>query len=225
MINRIHGWLHRPENGWDPVPLEYARQYGAHEWSAGVQESLLDDLERRMGGFEGKEVLDLGGGPGHYSIAFARRGARVTWYDVSKNYRDFAQLKSVETNVALDFEIGYMDYAGQKLRRQFDLVFNRICWYYCMNDASFARVIYGLVKPGGWAFVDTNHSGFGHESAGLSNRARTGLNAVLGIKVGHPYPPSGRVERLMRRFPLAQIMTEHTPRNDRVLFQKLEMAS
>jgi SAM-dependent methyltransferase len=220
MINRLHSWVHRPENGWDPVPPGYAREYGGHEWSAGVQGTLLDDLEKRLDGFAGKQVLDLGGGPGHYSVAFARRGADVTWYDVSKNYRDFAHQKALDAQVKLEFAVGYMDDAARILGRQFHLVFNRICWNYCMNDAAFASNVYALIRPGGWAFIDTNHSGVGRENAGLSTRARAWLNDALGIKVGHTYPPRGRVERLFRRYPVGQIVAEYPPRNDRILVQK-----
>jgi len=225
MINRLHSWLHRPENGWDPVPLGYANEYGAHEWSAGVQGALLDDLEKRVGGFSGKQVLDLGGGPGHYSVAFAQRGAVVTWFDVSKNYRDFVQQKAREAQVKVEFSLGYMDDSFRILNRQFDLVFNRICWNYCMNDSSFAGVVHSLVRPGGWAFIDTNHSGVGRETASLASHARTWLNDTFGLKVGHPYPPRGRVERLFRRYPLGELIAEYPPRNDRVLLQKLETAS
>lgn len=224
MINRLHSWVNRPENGWDPVPQGYAHEYGVHEWSAGVQGALLDDLEKRLGGFAGKQVLDLGGGPGHYSVAFAARGANVTWFDVSKNYRDFAQQKAREAQVNIEFSLGYMDNASRILNRQFDLVFNRICWNYCIDDSSFARVVYSLVKPGGWAFIDTNHSAVGRETASLSTRTRTWLNDTLGLKVGHAYPPRGRVEKLFRRHQPGQLIAEYPPRNDRVLLQKQETA-
>jgi 2-polyprenyl-3-methyl-5-hydroxy-6-metoxy-1,4-benzoquinol methylase len=217
--------MHRPEKGWDPVPQGYSLQYANHEWAAGAQEKLLDDLEARIGGFAGKTVLDLGGGPGHYSVAFAKRGAEVTWFDVSKNYRDFAQQKALESDVRLEFALGYLDEASRMLNRQFHLVFNRICWYYCFDDSSFATVIYELVRPGGWVFVDTNHSKVGRESASASLRARTWLNDAFGIKVGHPFPPRGRIERLFRRLPHSQLIAEYPPRNDRILFQRAESAT
>jgi SAM-dependent methyltransferase len=220
MINRLHSWLHRPEKGWDPVPPAHVLQYGGHEWSAGVQQPLLDELEQRLGGLAGKQVLDLGGGPGHYSVAFARRGAHVAWYDISKNYRDFVQQKARDAKVDMEFFLGYMDDAARVLDRQFDLVFNRICFSYCINDSSFAKVIYKLVKPGGWAYVDVNNSGFGRETASFAVRARTWLNGRLGIKIGHPYPPPGRVPDLFRRFPLKELVVDSQPRNDRILLQK-----
>jgi 2-polyprenyl-3-methyl-5-hydroxy-6-metoxy-1,4-benzoquinol methylase len=220
LINRLHSWLNRPEKGWDPVPQSHVLQYGAHEWAAGVQESLLDELDQSVGGLAGKQVLDLGGGPGHYSVAFARRGASVTWFDISKNYRDFVQQKAREAQVEMEFALGYMDHAHRLLNRQFDLVFNRICFSYCIADASFAGVIHRLVKPGGWAYVDTNNADFGRESAGLGVRSRNWLNGTLGVKIGHPYPPRGRITELFLRHPLRRLSTEFLPRNDRILFQK-----
>jgi SAM-dependent methyltransferase len=220
MINRVHSWLHRPEKGWDPVSRDYANEYGTHEWSAGVQEDLVNRLELHLGGFEGKTVLDLGGGPGQYSVAFAKRGAAVTWFDVSRSYLDFAQEKGRESQVQIEFALGYMDDARKVLDRQFHLVFNRICWYYCISDGSFADVVYSLVRPAGWAYVDTNHSGVGRDSANITARTRLWLNDVLGFKIGHPFPPRGRVAGLFRRYPTSLFVTDDTPRNDRVLFQK-----
>jgi 2-polyprenyl-3-methyl-5-hydroxy-6-metoxy-1,4-benzoquinol methylase len=220
MINRIHSLLNRPERGWDPVPEGHAMQYGASEWASGANEQLLDELESRIGAFAGKEVLDLGGGPGQYSVALARRGAHVTWLDVSKRYRDFAAQKAKDAQVNVEFALGYMDDSARILRRQFDFVFNRICWSYCIDDSSFARVVYSLLKPGGWAFIDTNHCGVGFESAGAAQRARIWMNNVFGIKIGHPYPPRGRIEKLFRRFPTEQIIADYQPGNDRILLQR-----
>ena len=220
MINRLHSWLHRPESGWDPVPGRHVLEYGAHQWSIGIDNRLLDELDERLGGFGGKQVLDLGGGPGQYAVAFAKRGAEVTWFDVSRRYRDFAEQKAREARVEMEFVLGYMDESCRILQRQFDLVFNRICWYYCISDFSFAAVIYRLLKPGGWAFIDTNHSGVGWDSASLGLRARIWMNDALGIKFGHPYPPRGRVEKLFRRFPLGRVAADYQPRNDRILLQR-----
>ena len=144
----------------------------------------------------------------------------MTWFDISKNYRDFVQQKAREAQVEMNFALGYMDHAFQLLGHQFDLVFNRICFSYCIDDASFAGVIHRLVKPGGWAYIDTNNSDFGREAAGFGVRARNWLNGALGVKIGHPYPPPGRVTKLFLRYPLQRISTEFLPRNDRILFQK-----
>ena len=145
MINWLHSRVFRPEKGWDPVSPQYVAQYAESEWKTGASEDLIAQLEKWLEGLQGKTVLDLGGGPGHYSIAFAKRGARVTWHDVSERYRQFARAKAEEAGVDVSFSLGYMDEASRLLGEQFDCVFNRICWNYGRGDASFARVIYSLV--------------------------------------------------------------------------------
>lgn len=225
MINRLHARFHRPEKGWDPVPTAHAFQYAEKEWSGGVREHLLDELEGWVGGLAGKRVLDLGGGPGQYAVAFARRGAQVTWYDVSMTYRAFAENKARENQVEIDFLLGYMDEAPERLGAEFDLVFNRICCYYGRSDRSFARVLFSLVRPGGVVYIDTNHSGWRRESLSHSARFRTWLNDALAIKIGHPFPPHGRIAGLFSRFQLERMLIDYSaPTNDRLFFKRAQEA-
>lgn len=221
MINWFHSRIHRPEKGWDPVPDSHVAQYAAGEWFYGAQDELTDILDGWCGGLAGKSILDLGGGPGQYAVAFARRGARVTWYDVSNRYRELAEAKAREHGVTIQFAIGYLDEAADILDQKFDLVFNRICWYYGRGDASFSRVLYDLVKPGGVGYVDTTHDGYKYETLSMLARLRVGLNKYTGWKIGHPYPPHGRLARLFMRYPLEKILVEYSaPMNDQILFKK-----
>jgi 2-polyprenyl-3-methyl-5-hydroxy-6-metoxy-1,4-benzoquinol methylase len=222
MINWLFSHIQRPERGWDPVPAEHAQQYAQAEWRE-VNESLLNQLENWIGGFPGKKILDLGGGPGQYTVAFARRGASVTWLDVSATYHDMARHKAVELGVSdkVQFVLGYMDEAPRLLTDQYDLVFNRICWNYGQNDGTFANALYQLVCPGGSGYVDTTNSLFNALQLTAASRFRTWLNAVCAIKVGHPYPPRGRVAKLLLRRPVTRILVEYpSAYSDRVLFQK-----
>src|SRR5205085_10311754 len=153
VINRFHAWLHRPEKGWDPVSPSHAREYGALQWG-GDTDPLVDELEARLGGLRDKSVLDLGGGPGQYSVAFARRGATVTWHDVSASYREIAEGRAREAGVAVELSLGYLEQAPELLARAFDLVFVRLAWHYCADDRRFAATVHRLVKPGGAGYVD-----------------------------------------------------------------------
>jgi 2-polyprenyl-3-methyl-5-hydroxy-6-metoxy-1,4-benzoquinol methylase len=221
VINQLHALLHRPEKGWDPVPKKHAFQYAEMEWSGGVSEELLDELEKWLGGFAGKRVLDLGGGPGQYSLAFSKRGAHVTWHDISATYREFAEKKAQEAGASICFSLGYMDDAAKQLETQFDLVFNRICWYYCKSDSAFAKVLYSLIKPGGVGYVDTTHSGWERGSLSSAALTRTLLNDQLNIKIGHPYPPRGRLARLFSEMPIETMLIDYrVPTNDRILMQR-----
>jgi hypothetical protein len=76
------------------------------------------------------------------------------------------------------------------------------------------------VAPGGWAYVDTNHSGVGRENASLATRVRIWLNDRLSFKIGHPFPPRGRVASLFLRRPHERLIADYQPRNDRILLQK-----
>jgi 2-polyprenyl-3-methyl-5-hydroxy-6-metoxy-1,4-benzoquinol methylase len=223
MINRLLARIYRPEKNWDPVMQEYAQNYTASEW-LNLNEAFLDDLEVKVGGFKGKRILDLGGGPGHYSVAFARRGAKVTWHDVSKTYRKIAEEKAIDYQVSdkISFSLGYLDEAPQVLSETFDLVFNRICWYYGFNDKSFAEVVYQLVSPGGFAYVDTNNATFQIEQMSISAKFRTYLNNVLHIKIGHPYPPRGRLAHLFLAYPIKKLCVDYSGNfNDKIIFEKL----
>lgn len=220
MVNYLHARLHRPEKGWDPVPAEYAQQYAERAWST-VDEALITELAERIGGIEGKQVLDLGGGPGQYSVAFARRGAIVTWHDVSRNYLRIAQQKTKEAGVEVTFSLGYMDEAPRLLRKQFDLVFNRVCFYYGWSDPVFVSVIYTLTRPLGYAYIETNNARFEWHRLSASARLRTWLNAVTGIKIGHPHPPRGRIPALLLKYPLRQMVVDYRDTFvDRIFFQK-----
>ena len=221
MINYLHALLNRPEKGWDPISPAYASENSKIEWNQGVDESLLDELDRWVGGLAGRRVLDLGGGPGQYSVAFAKRNAIVTWHDVSHAYRELAQRKASEQNVQIRFSIGYMEDAAKLHNERFDLVFNRICWYYGFTDYRFAQIVFDLVRPGGVGYVDTVHSGAPDPTASWSVSVRTWLNDRLGIKIGHPLPPHGRVARLFMKKPVAKMLVDYTSAsNDRVLFLK-----
>jgi 2-polyprenyl-3-methyl-5-hydroxy-6-metoxy-1,4-benzoquinol methylase len=222
MINNIHARIRRPEMGWDPVPLEHASKYGDAVWQV-VDNVLLDKIENLVGGFAGKRVLDLGGGPGQYSVAFARRGGKVVWHDVSQTYLRMAQEKAVHFGVSdcIKFSLGYMDEAPIMLPEQYDFVFNRICWNYGFTDNSFAKVIYQMIRPGGFGYVDSTHSGFMINKLSNVARIRTWLNNQFAVKIGHPFPPHGRLAKLFLKYPVTRLEVDYSsPLNDRVFFEK-----
>ena len=47
------------------------------------------------------------------------------------------------------------------------------------------------------------------------------INDCTGVKIGHPYPPRGRLGRLFLRHDVQQLQVDYrAPMNDRILFQK-----
>ncbi len=210
------------EHGWDPVTRDYAADYAAWEWQQrqGI-ETVCAKIEGRMGGLAGKRILDLGAGPGQYTIAFAERGADVTWHDPSRNYLLIAQRKAADRNVRCTWSLGYMEEAGRLRERPFDLLFNRICWYYCASDRRFAALVIHLLKPGGSAWLDIptadgarSRSAYAHWAI----RAQFAFYGLTGIKLRHFMPERGKILSLLARNPsVARIEADYSkPGSERI---------
>ncbi len=198
-VNLIHSLLHRVDAGWDPIPREYAEIYAQHVWSS-CNEVLVDRLDVLTKGLRDKQVLDLGGGPGQYSVLFARRGAKVVWHDISNEYQRIARDRALAAGVSLEFSLGYLEAASKFRPGSFDVVFCRVCWAYCRSDRSFARLLYSLVKPGGLAYVECDTPALS-KPRGL-RKVQYWLNTQFWWKIGHPLPPHGRIANLIQRYPV-----------------------
>ncbi len=221
MINWLHSKLHRPERGWDPIPASHAHEYAELQWQS-LDEAPLGTVEEWIGGFAGKQVLDLGGGPGHFSAALARRGCAVTWYDVSATYREIARQRT--RGLPIEFGLGYLDEALRLGEGRFDLVFNRICWNYARGDAAFARMIWRLLRPGGVAYIDSTNEEFQRASRSAAGRIRTYLNSSWSWKIGHPLPPRGRIAYLVLGLPVDRVLVDYSrAANDCVMFRKSQV--
>jgi len=219
MINYIHRKLFRPENGWDPITPAYANNY-REKIQASQVENVFVYLDSFVSSMENLNVLDLGGGPGHFSIEFAKRGAKVVWCDVSRIYREIAKKKAQEVGVTLEFFLSYMEEVPLILEREFDLVFNRVCWYYGSSDFAMAEAVTKMVKVGGFLFLETNNSRSGKHS--MKKWLQCFLNNIFWLKIGHPYPPKGRVEKLFRRNGFNILDTDYRREGfDRIFAQKI----
>lgn len=217
-INYVHSLFHRVEDGWDPISNEYAYAYTELAWNE-RSPKLMDDLENRLGGFTGKRVLDLGGGPGQYSVLLAQRGADVTWHDVSREYESIARKRAAAAGVTLRFSLGYLEDAWRFHEQPFELVFCRVCWYYARSDRAFSRQLYSLIKPGGVGYVECNTPAFSQPTGW--RKLQYWLNQYLWFKVGHPMPPHGRIARLLRRQGVTDMTLDYSsPLRDIVVFTK-----
>ncbi len=222
MINELHALFHRPEKGWDPVSSDHVQTYASQEWelvSAGLVPHDLEELEERIGGLKGKRVLDLGGGPGQYSIGMAERGAEVTWHDISRGYQSIVQQKAMGQNVKVETSLGYLEEAAKFADRPFDLVFNRICWRYAMNDRAFAKIVHSLVAPGGCGYIFEEYS---EGEVSPKRRILIDFYSKTGIKIGHLYPLPGRIAGEIARLPLQRLFVEYdkVPNRCDVIFFK-----
>jgi 2-polyprenyl-3-methyl-5-hydroxy-6-metoxy-1,4-benzoquinol methylase len=221
-INFVHNLLHRVDEGWDPISPEYAKEYDEFA-SREIDTALVKRLDSLAGGLAGKRVLDLGGGPGHYSVLFAKRGARVTWHDISRQYEQVARQHAALHGVSLDFSLGYLEEARKFGRNSFDLMFFRVCWYYCRSDRSFGRLVYSLIKPGGIGYIECNTPAFSRPEG--FRRLQQWLNTYFWWKIGHPLPPHGRIAKLVQKRPVMYMELDYSSAaSDVVTFVKSKAA-
>jgi len=219
LINEIFKYFQRPDNGWDPVPIEYAVKYSERSWE-NIDTSMLEKIVEITGSLKDKTILDLGGGPGQYSVAFAQLGGHVTWLDVSRNYLNIANDKAIEHNVDINFILAYMDDAERLIgANSCEFIFNRICWYYCVNDKKFASSIVNMLKKGGYAYLDI----FTYDLANISftRRLLQKLYFLTKYKFGHLLPRQGQISTLFRKFEDIEIVPlDSTDRNERFIIIK-----
>lgn len=218
MINRLHRLLHDPKQGWDPISASYAEQYAGEV--AGVDLSIVKRVEAAVGGLEHRRVADVGSGPGQYGIAFGKRGAQVTCVDVSGRYLEIARRGFGAAGLSAEFVLAYMEDLGKIACGEFDVVFNNVCWYYCTGDYGFARSLLRATKPGGILFVRVQNAE-SHVHAQAGRRVRYWMHKRLGWKMGHLFPPRGRVEQAFRRTGLCETTADYSdPGMDLVLVRK-----
>jgi SAM-dependent methyltransferase len=218
VINQLQKAMFRPARGWDPVPGDHAASYAKCAWRD-LDERLVDFIGGKIGGLQGKRVLDLGGGPGQYSVALARRGATVLWHDISSNYLGIARRRAEEHRVRIEFSLGYLEDAKRFAQTPFDLVFCRLSWRYCVSEDPFAGLIYSLVREGGAAYIESEVRTWA-ELSGLQ-RFQYLLNKGCWLKLGHPFPPRGRIAQLFQGYPIEHMCLDYRlPQVDRVFFIK-----
>jgi SAM-dependent methyltransferase len=104
----------------------------------------------------GSRVLDLGCGPGLYTLRLAGTGATVTGVDFSANSIAYARKAAAEAGLAIDYvEADYLEWQPALPDARFDLITMIMRDYGAMAPAqrlAMARKVASLLSPGG-AFV------------------------------------------------------------------------
>lgn len=199
MINQILAKVQRPEKNWDPISINYGKPYADRAW-AEIDPGIIDMIESRIGQLEDKSILDLGGGPGQYTTEFARRGAMVTYSDISKTYTNYFVNRTRDMHFRHEVELfhGYLEETAT-LNKKFDLVFNRVCWNYSFDDFNFAKIISDLVNEGGHAYLIVDHIDAIRITLPLIRRIQVVFNERFGVKIGHPFPSKRRLQESLAR--------------------------
>ena len=103
----------------------------------------------------GDTILDIGGGPGHYAIHYAKQGHDVTLLDLSDENVRFAKKKARQYGVKITALQGDALDLSRFPDDSFDAVFLMGPLYHLMNEESRIRAIgeaRRVLKPGGCLF-------------------------------------------------------------------------
>jgi SAM-dependent methyltransferase len=162
----------------------------------------------RLGRLDGRHVLDFGCGHGMAAVVLARRGARVTAFDLSAGYLDEARQRAAANGVT----VAFVRADGERLPftdGSFDCIWgNAVLHHLTMEVAAWE--LHRVLRPGGLAVFCEPWGG-----NPLLELARRRL----------PYPGKGRTvnERPLRKCDLAPLRAIF-PRLEVEGFQLLSMA-
>lgn len=111
-------------------------------------------LERMIS--PGEKVLDIGGGPGRYSLWLAGKGCEVTLFDLSSGNVAFARKKAAQMGLRLQTICGNAMEEALYPNEQFDHVLVMGPMYHLFREDDRRRVIenaLNCLKPGGKIYV------------------------------------------------------------------------
>lgn len=103
----------------------------------------------------GKRVLDVGCGGGILAEAMAQKGAQVTGIDLAERSLNVAKLHSLESGVAVDYQLIAVEKLAEDQPESFDVVTCLEMLEHVPDPASVVRSCARLVKPGGHVFFST----------------------------------------------------------------------
>lgn len=100
----------------------------------------------------GSRVLDIGGGPGRYSLHLAAKGCDVTLFDLSEENTRFASARAREQNLPLQTVCGDARNADSLVKGSFDHVLLMGPLYHILDESGRIQAVNAalrVLKPGG----------------------------------------------------------------------------
>jgi 2-polyprenyl-3-methyl-5-hydroxy-6-metoxy-1,4-benzoquinol methylase len=101
-------------------------------------------------------VLDIGGGPGRYSLYLAQNGCNVTLFDLSKVQIDFAKEKAKEMGLNIKTICGDARIIDTIINEEFDIVLLMGPLYHLSDEKDRIKTVettLSLLKPKGILFT------------------------------------------------------------------------
>jgi S-adenosylmethionine-dependent methyltransferase len=94
----------------------------------------------------GDKVLDIGGGPGRYSLYLAAKGCDVTLFDLSSVNVEFAKEKAAEQGVSLKTIVGDAREVDSIIREQYDHILLMGPMYHLLEEADRVKALNASLK-------------------------------------------------------------------------------
>jgi len=147
----------------DPAELEKFGALATRWWDLesefkplhAINPLRLGWLQALAGDLSSQRILDVGCGGGILAESMARESAEVTGIDLSARALQVARLHSLDSGVALDYQlISAEDFAAQH-PASFDIVTCMEMLEHVPDPASVVRACAALLRPGGWLFLST----------------------------------------------------------------------
>ncbi len=175
---------------------------------------------------EESRILDVGGGPGRYSIYLASQGHNVTLLDLSSKHISFAKVKAEEQGVQLEgFIHGNALELDHHIKGRFDAVLCMGPFYHLTDEIQRHIVIdkcVNVLKPGGILFVSFISAfapiidmikGYPHmildEKDRLLDYLKDGTNVVSEENPGFTnawFENPANIESIMKKYPLEKLI-------------------
>ena len=132
-----------PQKEWDRLQKK-------HPYEKYITTRMMDRYIR-----PGDTILDIGGGPGHYSVHYAKKGHEVTLLDLSDENVRFAKKKARQNNVRITAAQGDALDLSRFPDDSLDVVFLMGPLYHLRNEGRRIRAIQEakrVLRPGGYLF-------------------------------------------------------------------------
>lgn len=114
-----------------------------------------------LGDVSGKSLLHLQCHFGMDTLAWARRGARVTGVDLSERSIDLARSLSQELNIPAKFECSDIYRLPENLSGEFDIIFTSYGVLHWLRDLQqWGKIIAQFLKPNGIFYIVEDHPTF-----------------------------------------------------------------
>lgn len=162
----------------DPAELNKFNERAQSWWDPNGSSKPLHDLNpvrmdylRRVAGFAGREVVDVGCGGGILSEAMARAGAKVLGIDLARDVLEVAELHAVEAGAPVRYRAISTEALAGERPQSFDLVTCMEMLEHVPDPAAAIRALAELVVPGGDLVVST-----------LNRNWRSFLVAIVGAE-------------------------------------------